>query len=228
MGIESARQKMCNAVLFIRKFGMRSFVAELDSRMTNHYHDLRLGVDTGGEVKKQDLGFFNPEMVDYNPMGYRGIYSMLKRIPLDMSTSTFLDYGSGKGRAIVVAATFPFERVIGIEISGVLLAIANKNVDAMRYKRAKRIELHKLDAMQYSVPKDVNIIYFFNPFKGQILQKVVDRIYDSYKQYPRNIYIIFFNNDHFENIIKNQKWITRIYQGGFYRCSVGLYVSKAS
>jgi hypothetical protein len=78
------------------------------------------------------------------------------------------------------------------------------------------------------VPKDVNIIYFYNPFKGQVLKNVINNIYNSYKQYPRIIYIIFFNNNHFENVIANQDWVMQIYQKTFYSMySCGIYVTKA-
>ncbi len=58
----------------------------------------------------------------------------------------------------------------------------------------------------------VNIIYFYNPFVGLTLERVVDNIHLSYKKAPRKIYIIFFNNDEFEKIIINQKWIIQIHQ----------------
>jgi len=230
--MNEAVQKTRNTVAFVRSFGVLGFLQELRDRVTNHYYERRIGVETTGTVKVKDLGFANAEFRQYDPLGYREIYSALEKIPLDKSQTTFLDYGSGKGRAVIVAATLPFRRIIGIEISDRMLAIAKKNLATMRHKRCQCVELVLMDATQYVVPRDVNLIYFFNPFVGQILQMVVGNIYDSYKQSPREIYIIFFHNHHFENTLKNHKWITKIAQWSFRhydsQYSWGIYVTKAS
>lgn len=223
----SAMLKIHNTILFARRHGVRHFMHELNYRLTNYYHELRLGVDTVGTVESVKLGLVNTELHGYVPMGYKSICSALQRIPLDKSQCTFLDYGSGKGRAIIVAATLPYRRVIGIEISDQLLGIAKTNIDKMRLKRAKCIDLYNMDATQYTVSEDVNIVYLFNPFRGQVLQRVVSNIRDSYKRSPRKIYIVFFKNEHFENAINNSDWITRLWQTHFYPdCSCGIYVTR--
>jgi len=232
VAMNRAVQKIRSTISFVRRFGVLGFLEELRYRMADLYYERRLGVETAGRHTVKDLGFANAEFMDYDPIWYREIYSALNKIPLDKSTSTFLDYGSGKGRAVIAAAALPFKRVIGIEISDRLLAIAQKNLDTMRHKRCKRVELLLIDATQYVVPGDVNLIYFYNPFAGQVLQTVINNIYDSYKQSPREMYIVFVNNHHFENAIKNQPWLTRIEQRTFhhydYDHSCGIYVTKAS
>lgn len=217
-------KKLHNAVTFIRHFGIIGFTQELYYRFINYYQDRRLGIDTSSSVKLSDLGVDKPDTRDYYPLGYNGIYSTLKKLPLDKSNSVFLDYGTGKGRPIIAAATFPFKRVIGVEIAGYLVDIAKTNVSRMKYRKAECIELVQLDAKEFIIPKDVNVIFFFNPFKGNILRKVVTNIYSSFKECPRKIYIIFFNNDHFEEIINNQNWLVKIYQTEFYpNYSCGMY-----
>jgi SAM-dependent methyltransferase len=236
-------QKGRSTVSFIRRFGVLGFLRELRSRaiyryqdlryrVTNYYYERRLRVETIGQVHMKDLGFANADFVFYDPTGYGAIYAALDKIPLDKSRSTFLDYGCGKGRAVIAAATLPFRRIIGIEISDRLLAIAQKNLDTMRHKRCECVELLHMDATPYVVPEDVNLIYFYNPFTGQVLHTVVSNIYDSYRRSPREMYIVFFYNHYFENLIKNQNWLTRIEQwmfhhaGGKYIC--GIYRTTTS
>ena len=230
--MNSAGQKTRNTIAFERRFGVLGFLQELCERVTDRYYERRIGVETTGTVKVKDLGFANSDFREYNPIGYRELYSALARVPLDKSQSTFLDYGSGKGRAVIIAATLPFRRIIGIEISDRLLAIAKKNLGTMRHKQCPYVELLQMDATQYAVPRDVNLIYFYNPFAGQVLQRVVGNISDSYKQSPREMYIVFFNNDHFENVIKNQNWLTNLERWSShhysYKHSCGIYVTKAS
>jgi SAM-dependent methyltransferase len=148
---------------------------------------------------------------------------MLKKLPVDKKKSTLLDYGCGKGRAIITAAAFPFNKVIGVEIS-YLIDVAKKNIDKEKHRKTNNIELIHCDAMDYIIPADVNIFYFYNPFRGAILEKVTRNIYSSFKDTPRKIFIIFFNNDHFDKVIAHQDWLTKIDQLEFYfNYSCGLY-----
>jgi len=225
-------QKFHNALRFIQKHGTSQFVRELHYRASNHYYEWRLGVDTLGYIEAGDLGYTSRELHDYAAVGYRTLYSILETVPIAKSASTFLDYGVGKGRVVVVAATFPFRRVIGIELSALLLEAAKDNVKKMRHRRAVAVDLYQADAAQYVVPGDVNIIHFFNPFRGEVLQDAVNHIRQSWEQYPRDIYILYMNNEHFEAVIANQDWLRRIYQADFYFglakavYSCGVYVTR--
>jgi SAM-dependent methyltransferase len=179
------------------------FINELRFRLTNYCCEQYLGVATAGKIDKRELGLCNPDLVSYMPLGYKAIWMSLRDIPLDKSQCTFLDYGCGKGRAIVAAATLPFKRVIGVEISDWLIKSARENVDKMRWKKTIAVDLENADAIQYCIPSDVNIIYFFNPFRGVVLQKVISNIYESYRSFPRDIYIIFFNDIYFKKILND-------------------------
>ena len=215
--------KIKNTGAFIRNYGIVHFIIELSFRSLDSYHERRLNVVTKGMIKKVDLKINNPNSIDYVPMEYTAIYSMLKKLPIDKSSSVFLDYGSGKGRAVVVAATFHFKKVVGIEISEQLVEIAKRNIDRMKYRKTSSVEIKHVDATAFSVPPDVNMIYFFNPFIGGILQKVVWNIYLSYKNNPRKLYIIFLNNDNFERILRDQDWLSKTYQTKFHSYSCGIY-----
>ncbi len=41
---------------------------------------------------------------------------MVGGLPIDCSEFTFIDVGSGKGRALLLAADYPFRRIIGVEV----------------------------------------------------------------------------------------------------------------
>jgi 16S rRNA G966 N2-methylase RsmD len=205
-----------NALSFIQTFGIRRFFIELYFRACNYYYEQRLNVDTSAIVSHDDLGYQNPEYQCYEPVKYRDIFTMLNLLPVDKTRSVMLDYGAGKGRAVVAAATYPFKKIIGVEMSERLMITAKKNIDNMRHKKAQSIELIQTDAAAYVVPRDVNIIYFFNPFKGEILRQVMSAVYDSYKQHPRKIFIIYFNNKYFDPLIEKQDWIITTCQKKFY------------
>lgn len=219
--------KAYNLLSFIKKNGGRRAILELTSRIDNYYHEIRFGVDTYGRTTMEEIGIFNKELVDYMPLGYYPIFSALKRIPIAKPQTVFLDYGCGKGRAVVVGASMPYKRVVGIEISEQLFSIAKTNIEKMKFKKASHVDLYNMDATEYLITEDVNLIYFFNPFKGSVLQKVISNIKDSYERYPREIYIIYFYNDHFEKEIYTSDWIVKIWQRHFYPdCLCGIYVTK--
>ena len=196
-------QILLNALVFVTTFGVWRFIRELHYRFVNYCHERRLGVETSGMVRLSDLGIQDREFVEYTPIGYSAIYSILNRIPLPATDVSFLDYGSGKGRAIVVAATFPFKKVLGVEISEDLNRIAKANIEAMRHRKAGIVEVVHCNAAEFVIPDDVNLIYFFNPFLGATLERVTRNIFASINAHPRAIYVIFFNKIHFEQLVKD-------------------------
>lgn len=144
-------------------------------------------------------------------------------MPVDKNNSTLLDYGCGKGRPIIAAAAYEYKMIIGVELSS-LAGAAKNNIEKMRHRKTNHIEVKQCDAQAFSVPSDVNIIYFFNPFMGSILENVIRNIHASYKDNPRKIYVIYFNNEHFDrDIVPRHDWLTKINQSEvFNEISCGL------
>ena len=103
---------------------------------------------------------------------------MMSRLPADVSDYVFVDFGSGKGRALLLACQYGFKRVIGIEFATELHGIAERNIEAYRrrYTRHPPIELINQNAVCYSIPDDKCVFYFFNPFGDQVLAEVVSNI----------------------------------------------------
>lgn len=191
-----------NTITFVGNFGLRRFARDLRYRCVNGLYEICLGVKTGGMVKLPDLGIHYPDLIEYAPIGYTAVYSVLRQIPLSPSDVVFLDYGSGKGRAVVAAGTLPYKKVIGLELSERLNNFAKINVERMRFRRAAQIELVQCDAVEFDVPDDVNVIYVFNSFYGETLAAVVNKIVALQEVAPREIYIVFFNKIHFEKLIQ--------------------------
>ena len=57
---------------------------------------------------------------------------------------------------------------------------------------AGRTEFVLADAVQFSVPEDVDRVYFFNPFSIEILEKVLARVLESYYENPRELLLFFY------------------------------------
>jgi len=114
----------------------------------------------------------------------------MKHVELRKHKDIFLDYGSGMGRVLIMAAAYPFRKVIGVELSGKLNKVAFENIKRVKKKlKCKDIEIVEADATTYRVPTEVTVIYFYNPFTGAILQQVVDNIHKSLVEAPRKLTI---------------------------------------
>jgi SAM-dependent methyltransferase len=219
-----------NAVSYLVEFGPIRFLQQTNHRLVDHWHERRLGVETGGHLRLPELGIDNKEFHEYAAIGYYAIRSAIRRIPLPHETVSFVDYGSGKGRAVIVAATFPFRKAVGVEISEQLNDVAKANIARMKHRKAEIVQVVASDAVDFVVEDDVNLIYMANPFRGATLQKVIGNILASYRANPRPIYFVYFNKIHFEQLIAQPGYelIKCIHLTSFYPdYSCGTYVLGA-
>lgn len=199
-----------------RRLGVRGFAQELGYRAANRYHERRLRVRTGATVALADLVIDDAEQHDSMPMGYPHIWAALRAIPVEPRESTFIDFGCGMGRAVVAAATLPYRQVIGLDVSDRLVGMARGNVEGMRHRKAGDVRLLAADAARFEIPASANPMYFCNPLRGQVPDRVVDNIRASFERAPRTIHIVFFNHGHFDRLVENRGWIRKVWQRPFY------------
>ena len=77
---------------------------------------------------------------------------------------------------------------MNIAVDRIMKAIENKE----KAISAGRVAFKAENAEYFSVPREVDRIYFFNPFSLEILQKVIHRILESYYEKPREIKLLFY------------------------------------
>lgn len=104
--------------------------------------------------------------------------------------NTLLDYGCGKGRADFFLSWQTRCRSIGVEYDKRIYekAVTNQKTAVS----SGRTAFEEADAEHFSVPENVDRIYFFNPFSIELLQKVMSRILESYYEIPREILLFFY------------------------------------
>jgi SAM-dependent methyltransferase len=123
----------------------------------------------------------------YEPTPASTFSDIFDSLELDFAELTFIDIGSGKGKALLLAAAYPFRRILGVERFEDLHRIALRNVAGH-----SRIELVCEDAARYAFPPEPSIVYFFNPFSEEILRDVVANLECSLKEYPRPVYVVYY------------------------------------
>lgn len=114
----------------------------------------------------------------------------LDECSLDLSRFTFIDLGSGKGRALLLAKNYPFKRIIGVEFAAELHNIALANI-AMAGD--ERFELINDDAASFEFPDGPLLIYMFNPFGPVVARPVAIKLMKCWREAPRPIRIIYLN-----------------------------------
>ena len=151
----------------------------------------RVNTTSGGVgARSRLLGLLHSEYQPIEPELFREI---MARMEIDFDRFTFVDIGSGKGRALLLAAERPFRRIIGIELLPELHQIASGNAE-----RVSRhvIELNCGDAAQFSFPSEPSVIFLFNPLPEAGFRSVVRNIVMSLQESPRPVYLIYVNPEH--------------------------------
>lgn len=114
-------------------------------------------------------------------------------LPRDLRDYTLIDFGSGKGRMLLLAQSYNFSRVVGVEFSKDLYDVACRNV--IKYgsiaKVTPNIELINDDAANYEVPNSPCVLYFFDPFGEDVMMAVLQNAAKSYHSNPRKLYFIY-------------------------------------
>lgn len=157
--------------------------------------DWRHGTDTVTRVYQVELDFEHPNKASahpYIPTRGRPFKKLLSDITFPQG-SVFVDYGSGKGKVLLLASTLGFKRVIGIEYSQELHDIAVANIRRYKSRAVALIEPVCCDATEYVLQDDENVFYFFNPFELNVLLGVLQKIKASLARKPRKILVIYFD-----------------------------------
>lgn len=173
------------------------------NRFAERWWEHLLGINTRGTIKKDALGN-RCDAVDYSPVPFRAFFQAMEHVPHQLLTGTFLDYGSGKGRALVLASRrYPFRRVVGVEMNPDLCRRAEHN---LKQAGSKPAEVICCDAATYQPPTDTTVFFFYNPFFGETMKRVADNIHQSLLANPREAAIVAYTPVNFLAATVGQSW----------------------
>ncbi len=212
----------------VRRLRDRGLADTLDwagYQLSWRYREWRLGIETTGFIPWYELGE-DPDHQSYEPIDFRCFDIVLDYLGVRPGQGVALDYGSGKGRAVVLAAARGFRRVIGVERSAELCAIAEENLRRARGAlRCQDVEIVHADAETYRVPDDVTTVLLFNPFTGPVLLAVLAQIRRSLLAAPRPLRLIYLLPKDDRDLLAACDWLVeeRVLPTGFWphvRCIV--------
>ena len=160
--------------------------------------DARFGVETGGVEHLYGLNIdshnarFGTNYVASDPAEFQ---LAMSKVDLDLSLATFVDFGSGRGRALIMAALLPFRKIIGIEFAKELHdgGVANIAAAASHIGDPGRIQQILGDATKFAFPNEPLVLYFYNPFDAPIIAVVARNALASWRENPRPIWVVYLN-----------------------------------
>jgi 16S rRNA G966 N2-methylase RsmD len=160
--------------------------------------DRKFHVDTGGEIHLSDLDIQSPNSAfgnSYQPSVPKVFFEMLGAIDIRYSDYTFIDFGSGKGLVLLLASSYPFRKIIGVEFSPQLHRIAEQNIRNYHNpsQQCRNIQSLVGDVVEYRLPEEPEVLYLFNPFNEPIIEVLVANIRRSLEIHPRPIFVLYKN-----------------------------------
>jgi 16S rRNA G966 N2-methylase RsmD len=160
--------------------------------------DRKFHVDTSGEIHLSELDIQSPNSAfgnSYQPSAPTVFFEMLGVVDIRYEDYTFIDFGSGKGLVLLLASSYPFRRIVGVEFSPQLHRIAEQNIRNYQNpsQQCWNIESRVGDVADYRIPEEPEVLYLFNPFSEKIMEVLVANIRRSLEVQPRPIFILYKN-----------------------------------
>lgn len=156
-------------------------------RANDEKWERKLNIDTCAAAFEKD----DKNHSRYEPTSYR-VLERLKEAAIFDENSILVDYGCGKGRVSFYFHAACGIRTVGVEFNPLLHEGALKNLSGYIGRASKNAPVFCLESAEnYTVTNETHF-YFFNPFSDRLLKSVLSRIFDSYYENPRQMYLIFY------------------------------------
>lgn len=123
------------------------------------------------------------DLANYEPTPPAVLEAALDAVPRPLDGLTFVDLGSGKGRAVLLASRRPFRAVVGIEHREALHRVALRNF--ARFGAHCRCPVHLLcgDVADHPLPDGPLLLWLFNPFGADVVRACLARLSRRHEQW---------------------------------------------
>lgn len=135
----------------------------------------------------------NPTLWGYQAINHDFFCEIIKSIPQPLHPYTFVDIGSGKGAAVLMASEFPFKALMGVELNAELVDIARDNV--VQFNRANTVtvtpEWSVGDFFQWAPPDTPCLFFFNNPFPDTLTLHALQYLETLLATHPHPSILVF-------------------------------------
>lgn len=177
----------------------RGFTNTCSMGLKEWQKERELGIRTFGAHAPDELSIEADSKLGghlYQPSSSVIFEKAMNALPFNFEDKVFLDIGSGKGRALVLAAEAGFKKVIGVEYAAELNDIAHTNIEKVRDRFPKtEFVLQEGDALTYTIPEEVDVIYLFNPFDEEAVIGLLNQLKPAFAS-TKKVYLIYVHPVH--------------------------------
>jgi len=158
--------------------------------------EAQFGVSSEGRVALHELAIDSQSRTlgfPYVPSPGLLVDTLLFNLDEDLSRFCFIDFGSGKGRVLLVASHYPFREVVGVEFAPELHQVAQDNIHKYRSpaRRCQNVRSVCADAATFALPEQECVLYFNNPFAEPVFARVLRNIEVARERAHRKVYVLY-------------------------------------
>ena len=155
----------------------------------NLKEDMRIRSWLGGTIKSR---YRNEGAYDVANSDYQVLRTLFKKDIL--RGSVVLDVGCGKGRFVNFALKNNVQNIVGIEIDELVAKRTSKI-----FSNKKNVEIINVDATTYVSKQSFDIIYMYNPFSKEIVEKFFNSAVSN-KVITNMTTVYYFNPKHIDSV----------------------------
>jgi hypothetical protein len=158
--------------------------------------DRKHGTETARRVHPTDVKVKSANWINsvgYWPAPVTLVERAIRELDIHFQDFVFVDFGSGKGRVLLLASEFSFRSIIGVELVPELHAIALKNIQAYKSPSQKCRELTSvcIDLTQFRLPAQPLVAFLYNPASEDVITHFATNLAASLRKNPREIWVIY-------------------------------------
>jgi hypothetical protein len=197
----SAEASVRQAFALVWEFLRESLPARRRQRYGDAEYDWEYRVDTTSATVGWGTRLRGLLHSPYQPVEPELFRTIMNSLEIDFPKFTFIDIGSGKGRALLLASEYPFDRILGVELLPELDQIARENIRKFSAsRRCSNIEAVLGDATEFNFLDRPLVVFLFHPLPEPDFRRLMTNLVGSSRQFPRPIYLIY-THPLFENLV---------------------------
>lgn len=167
-------------------------------RADNRKFDAKYGLATAANIELSDYDLPKETLAAMEPAEctHEGVFRMIvKALVPRPQDYDFLDIGCGQGKALIMASTYGFRRVRGVELEPRVCKLAQSNVQTFldtASPTTRDVAAVCADARTFDDYGAKTFVFVFNPFNGAIMREYVAQLGRIAEQ-GRELLVVYSN-----------------------------------
>ncbi|MES2019204.1 MAG: hypothetical protein V4484_22145 [Pseudomonadota bacterium] len=181
------------STLSLRQRRARAEEARVQLQFDRDHH-----VDTAGliELSTLEIAGANQDQGHYYLGSSPTLFQrLMPQLPIHHPDFTFVDYGSGKGKAMLLASLWNFKAIVGVEFAKALHDTALDNFKTFQHpgQQCRNFTSVNMNATHFPLPPTPLVLFFYNPFSEAVMAAVLAQVEASWQANRRDLWICYTN-----------------------------------